>query len=163
MLASCWPIWSVASRTMSDMRLTGEPRQARDELVWSMFVAGVPYRAIGKRTDLSLGGVHKAVTRMLASRAPRRRLLLDEAVAVYQERLEALWASAWLRAVNGDPRSQELCRKLLDQMARSNGIYASGEPLVRDNQPDDDDDEDDELTAWRKRRELPGYVGSYTG
>ena len=54
------------------------------------------------------------------------------------------------KALRGDTRSLEVCRRLLDQMARANGMYGSAEPLVRDDVPvsDGDDDADVELTAW---------------
>ena len=53
------------------------------------------------------------------------------------------------------------CRRLLDQMARGRTDVRHAEPLVRDDVPvsDGEDDADVELTAWRRRREQPGYTG----
>ncbi|VBA47922.1 hypothetical protein [Mycobacterium attenuatum] len=148
------------------MRLDAAARQARDELALRLFLGGLPYREIGKHVDLSVGGVHKVVSRMLQRHAPRRELLLDEAVAIYLERLESLWAATYPRAVKGDVRAVEACRRLLDQLGRAQGLYgsAASAPLVRDDVPlpEDDGEPDDELEAWRKRREQPGYTG-YAG
>jgi hypothetical protein len=71
---------------------------------------------------------------MLRRHAPRREMLLDEAVGVYVERLASLWAAAYPKAINADTRSQVVCRRLLDQHARVQGLYgsAASEPLVRE-------------------------------
>ena len=91
-----------------------------------MFLAGVSYREIGKnpRVQLSCRGVELAVRRQMSGTAWRRNLLTDEAMAVHAERLESLFAAAYAKAVTGEVRAGEQCRRLLDQMARVHGLYA---------------------------------------
>ena len=61
-------------------RLSGEERATRDTLVLRMHLAGMPYRDIGKRVNLSVGGVHKVIRRELRQSADRRSDLADDAV-----------------------------------------------------------------------------------
>jgi hypothetical protein len=122
-----------------------------------MFLAGVSYREIGKnpRVQLSCRGVELAVRRQMSGTAQRRNLLTDEAMAVHTERLESLFASAYAKAVSGNVRAGEQCRRLLDQMARVYGLYAgAGErPALDDDDQDDHVGEDrlDDLQRYRLR------------
>ena len=78
--------------------------------------------------------------------------------------METLLAANMPKALKGDVRSTEQCRRMLDSMARVQGIVPSLTERVlpiRDDDDDDDDGEGNELEAWRKRREQPGYTGSY--
>lgn len=144
-------------------RLSGEERIARDTLVLRMHLAGVTYRDIGNRVNLSVGGVHKVIKRELRQSAYRRDDLADDAVEQYLARMEALLAANWPKAIRGDARSTEQCRRMLDSMARVQGIIPSLTERVLPIRDDDDGladgDGDDELEAWRKRREQPGYTG----
>ncbi|MGV0161357.1 hypothetical protein ACRU3B_18185 [Mycobacterium colombiense] len=148
------------------MRLSGDERVARDTLVLRMYLAGVTYRDIGRKVGLSVGGVHKVIKRQLRQSADRRDDLADDAVESYLARMEALLAANWGKALRGDTRSLDQCRRMLDSMARVQGIVPSLAERVlperiRDDDDRGDDDGDDELEAWRKRREQPGYTGSY--
>jgi hypothetical protein len=148
-------------------RLSGEERATRDLLVLRMHLAGMVYRDIGSRVGLSVGGVHKVIRRQLRQSAYRRDDLADDAVEQYLSRMEVLLAANWPKAIKGDARSTEQCRRMLDSMARVQGIVPSLAERVIPIRDDDDDGDDDgegnELEAWRKRREQPGYTGSYTG
>lgn len=123
-------------------RAKGDERARRDALVWQMFLAGVSYREIGKnpRVRLSCRGVELAVRRQMSGTAQRRNLLTDEAMAVHTERLESLFAAAYAKAVTGNVRAGEQCRRLLDQMARVHGLYAGA---CENPMPEDADDSDD--------------------
>ncbi|MDR3656935.1 MAG: hypothetical protein P4L48_15120 [Mycobacterium sp.] len=104
------------------MRAAGE-RARRDARVVRLFLAGLSYRDIGAvvglRSPTSVGNI---VARELAASAERRGLLTDEAFAVYQERSERLFRAHWGRALDGNHRSAELCRKLLGQHAQIYGL-----------------------------------------
>ena len=52
-------------------RLDGQAMRERDEQVAKLYRAGVPFRAIAARLDMSLGSVQKAVQRIQAGRSPR--------------------------------------------------------------------------------------------
>jgi hypothetical protein len=144
------------------MRLSGEERATRDVLVLRMHLAGVTYRDIASRVGLSIAGVHKVVKRQLRQSADRRDDLADDAVEAYLARMEVLLAANWGKAVRGDVRSTEQCRRMLDSMARVQGIVpwlAERVVPIRDDDDGDADGDDNELEAWRKRREKPGYTG----
>jgi hypothetical protein len=142
------------------MRLSGEERQARDTLVLRMFLAGVTYRDIGRKVGLSLGGVHKVVKRELRQSADRREDV-DGAVEAYLSRMEALLSASWRKALGGDVRATNECRRLLDSMGRAQGVFPGSvaERLADHLPPDDDDDEGvgpdglDELQRYRRLRE----------
>jgi hypothetical protein len=134
-----------------------DERARRDALVWQMFLADVAYREIGKnhRVQLSCRGVELAVRRQMSGTAQRRNLLTEEAMAVHTERLESLFAAAYAKAISGNLRAGEQCRRLLDQMARVHGLYSG---RGDDPAPEDADDRDDvgqdgldDLERFRRR------------
>jgi hypothetical protein len=127
-----------------------------------MFLAGVPYRDIGKNSmvQLSVGGVHKVIKRQMALSATRREFLADNAYDVHIERLESLFAANYQVAVNAKAnpserlKAGELCRRLLDQLGKVNevgGFAGSAPPPSPDLGDDEDDDPNDDLGAYRKR------------
>jgi hypothetical protein len=102
-----------------DRRLTREEREHRDHHVMRLFISGASYRQIGQAVGLrSVSGVHRIVQRELAASAARRTLLIDEALAVWQERQERLFQAYWGPALGGDYQAAEVCRRLLAQQAR---------------------------------------------
>lgn len=135
-------------------------RGERDQKVLQLFLAGATYRAIGAAVDLrSTQSVHRIVQRELSSAARRRALLTDEALAVYQERVEALFRAHWGPALRGDHRSAEICRRLLGQQASLYGlddlvVEKSSSPTLGENGSglDDDKDPPDELSRLRAAR-----------
>jgi hypothetical protein len=142
-------------------RVKADERARRDALVWQMFLAGVSYREIGKnpRVRLSCRGVELAVRRQMSGTAQRRNLLTNEAMAVHTERLESLFATAYAKAVSGNARAGEQCRRLLDQMARVHGLYAeAGEhPAFEDGDDasaDVGEDGLDDLERFRLRTQV---------
>lgn len=138
-------------------RATKEERETRDALVLRMFLAGIPYRDIGKNglVKLSAQGVHNVIKKQMKDSAKRRDFLSDNAFDVHVERLESIFAANYSKAVSGDPKAGELCRRILDQLARVHGIIGSGSgevpPPPRVEDTDDDEDSDDELGEYRKR------------
>lgn len=135
-------------------------RAERDQKILQLFLAGATYRQIGAAVGLrSTQSVHHVVQRELSSAARRRALLTDEALAVYQERVEALFRAHWGPALRGDHRSAEICRRLLGQQARLYGLddLVDGSlpnPTVGTSGIADDDDKDlpDELSRLRAKR-----------
>lgn len=130
-------------------RLSGEERAARDTLVVRLYLAGVVYRDIAKQTGLSLGGVHKVIKRQLRQSADRRDdLAEDAAIEAYLRRMETLLAATFPAALKGNARSAEQVRRILDSMARIQGLFPSLAERVlplRDRDGDDDDEEDEAL------------------
>lgn len=98
-------------------------RERRDAQVVGLFLGGASYRsiagAVGLRSPQSVGNI---VQRVLGCSSKRRELLTDEAFAVWQERSERLLRAHWGRALDGNHRSAELCRKLLGQQAQVYGL-----------------------------------------
>ena len=101
-------------------------RVERDQKVLRLWIAGGSYPRIAEAVGLSARQVERIVKAALAAGASRRALLTEEALAVHQERHERLFEAHWHRALNGDHRSAELCRRLLDQNAKLHGLYGEG-------------------------------------
>jgi hypothetical protein len=110
---------------------------------------------VGLRSPTSVGNI---VQREFGApdSAARRGLLTDEAFAVWQERSERLLRAHWGRALDGNYRSAELCRKLLGQQAQVYGLtqqvaLAAGAPTgVAEVEPVEPDI--DELARLRTAR-----------
>jgi hypothetical protein len=108
-------------------RLSRAERERRDEKVLRLFLTGLTYREIGAAVGLrSVSGVHRVVQRELAAGARRRGVLTEDAFDVWQERTEALFQVHWERALDGDYRSAELCRKLLAHRRGCTGLVLTG-------------------------------------
>ncbi len=105
------------------MAATAGERAKRDARVIKLFLAGASYRdicaVVGLRSPQSVGNI---VQRAFAGSSQRRELLTDEAFAAWQERSERLLCAHWSRALDGNYRSAELCRKLLGQQAQVYGL-----------------------------------------
>lgn len=138
--------------------MKAEQRAERDRQVLQLFVAGATYRQIAAAVGLrSPQSVDHIVKREMAAAAQRRALLNDEALAIYQERTEALFKAHWAPALKGDHRSAELCRRLLAQQARLYGLddmldSSLPPPTVSGGLDDDDDEVQDELARLRAQR-----------
>lgn len=132
-------------------------RQERDAEILRLFVAGATYRQIAAVTGVGLTSVDRIVKRELANSAQRRAMLTDEALALYQERQERLFQAHWPKALKGDYRSAEICRRMLDQQARLYGLYSDNSltaptptsPLGGD---DDGEEQQDDLARLRAAR-----------
>jgi len=90
----------------------------RDQRVLQLFIAGATYSQIAAAVEMESTQVHDVVCRELSSSGDRRSVLSNEAVAVYQERSEALFRAHWAPALRGDHKSAEICRKILEQQSR---------------------------------------------
>ena len=84
-----------------------------------------------------------------------RRDDIDVAVEAYLARMETLLAASWPKALKGEARSTEQCRRLLDSMGRVQGVFP-GVVVERLSErlplEDDDDDGVNELEERRRRR-----------
>lgn len=146
-------------------------RESRDARVLQLFVGGATYRHILAQLRLdqdkpegwalkSVSQIHKIVERELASSAQRRTLLTDEAYALHQERTERLFAAHWPKALQGDHRSAEICRRILAQQGRLYGLDGFGSsgglpaptptgPMLPDHPGEDQPDELEQLRRSR--------------
>lgn len=132
-------------------------REERDEQILRLFVAGATYRQIAAAVGVSLTSVDRIVKKELAASAQRRTILTDEALSMYQERLERLFQAHWGSALKGEHRSAEICRRLLDQQARLYGLYLDQNSLPSPTSTTtvgdaDHDEREDELATLRARR-----------
>jgi DNA-binding CsgD family transcriptional regulator len=100
-------------------------RAKRDAQVLQLFIAGVPYRQIGERHNITHTAVEKIVQREMAKAAKRRDYLADQALAMHVERSEALFRAHFGNALNGDVKAAEFCRRLLAQQTRLYGLDAA--------------------------------------
>jgi hypothetical protein len=112
-------------------RVSAEERAKRDSLVARLLLAGHSYREIGRnpRVRLSVRGVQLAVKRALKVDSDFK-LLSEYAREVNILRCESLLRIAFPRALAGDLRAWEACRRLLAQEAKLFGLY--------DGPPEDD-------------------------
>ena len=131
-------------------------REERDADILRLFVAGATYRQIARATQCGVATVDRAVKKQLAESATRRDLLSDQALAVHTERTERLFQAHWGPALKGDHRSAEICRRILAQQARLQGLEADLTPLpaptATAGPADDDEGPTDELARIRRAR-----------
>lgn len=137
-------------------------REARDQLVFQLFLGGHTYRAIARhaQVQLSVRGVELAIKRQLTLR--QRSLVNNDthADAVQIERFESLYRVAYGKAMNGDMRAQEQCRRLLIELGRLRGLDAAAALSFPPPPPVDEDDDDgigedglDDLQRYRLQYE----------
>lgn len=105
-------------------RLSADERFARDAFVLRLHLAGLSYRKIAchSRVRLSVHGVELALKRSLTRDRPGASTLSRQARHLYALRLESLLRSAWPKALAGDLKAAEHCRRLLEQEARLWGL-----------------------------------------
>lgn len=117
-------------------------REQRDARALELFVGGATYRQIAATIGVkSTRTAHTIVQRALVDSAQRRALLTDEALAIHQERQERLLLAHWKRALDGDHRSAEICRRILAQQSRLYGLDDMNAPLPAPTLQLDGDDE----------------------
>lgn len=134
---------------------TRQQRATRNAQILQMFLAGASYPAIANAVGLkSVGTVHDIVQAELAAAGARRGLLTDEAFAVWQERTERLFRAHFGRAVEGDHKSAEICRKILAQQASMYQLDHSLEGLTSNMGAVDQDDDTDPLNEQEPMDEL---------
>ncbi|MBL3753008.1 hypothetical protein [Mycobacteroides abscessus] len=126
-------------------RMSDEERKTRDLLVIRLFLAGTPYREIGRHPKINLG--HATIGQIVHRELQKggRSQLYEQASAIYIERLESLLRAVTPRALQGDPKAADLMLRILTHEARYFRIM--------DNAADWGDEDDlDELEAYRQRR-----------
>lgn len=134
--------------------MKAEERAQRDARVLQLWLAGASYQQIAEAIGVkSKGTIHHIIQRELADANERRKLLADEAYAMYQERLERLFQAHWGLALKGDHKSAMVCQRLLAQQARLYGLEADT-VLPSPTMPVDlaHDEAEDELAQLRARR-----------
>ena len=132
---------------------TKAERDSRDELIYRLHLAGVSYREIARRANLSKTVVHRIVKKQLDTAADIRLDLAGAAETEHLERLGSLLAVNMAKALNGDVRATEICRRLLGDIARVQGLNTSvAERLIPDRDDGDDADEDGELIDLQEMR-----------
>lgn len=139
-------------------RLSREEIDTRNFRIFTLFVAGNSEREIGRAVGLSGGRVNTIIREELKKAGRHRRLLTDEALAVYQSRLETLIRMVWPKVAAQDLKAIEVARRVLEQQAR---LYDLEEerigaiaPLAEQELADDDRAnpvETDELARYRAR------------
>ncbi|KZS61100.1 hypothetical protein [Mycobacterium pseudokansasii] len=141
-------------------RLGAKESEARDALVFSLYLAGMGYRQIAARPEvrLSLRGVQLAIDRARARREDQRSDI-GEVTSLLIERYEQLFQVAYRKAMQGELRANDQCRKLLVELGRLHGLEGvrSATPPPGEADVDADDglvpavafDPDDELAAFR--------------
>lgn len=145
--------------------MTAAERAARDQEILQLWIAGATYPRIAQVVGLTGRRVEQIVRAALAAGASRRALLTEEALAVHQERFDQLFGAHFDRALKGDHKSAELCRRMLDQNAKLNGLYADASPLPapttaplssEDGDGQESEEPVDELSKLRARRDTAG-------
>ncbi|MFD7247787.1 hypothetical protein ACFV6Y_38300 [Streptomyces massasporeus] len=139
-------------------------RAKRDAQVLQLWLAGHSYRAIGDSLGMSHTNVDKVVRREMAKAEKRRDALADEALGVFIERSEALFAAHFKHALKGDYRSSVICDRVMARQARLYGLMGDGgsgagrrpiEPDEPDGPLDEGEADSDEvvtkLDGWRRR------------
>jgi hypothetical protein len=138
-----------------------DKRQARDDDILRLFIAGATYRQIGRALNTSIATVSRVVVKKLAEGQTRRDLLSDQALSVHTERTERLFQAHWQKALAGDHRSAEICRRILAQQERTReaawGAAALPAPTQTLTEGDDDvagfnDEPQDDLSKLRAAR-----------
>lgn len=144
---------------MGQSKAQREAAEKRDDEILRLFIAGATYRQIARALNIGVATVSRTVTKQLAAGAKRRELLSDEALAVHTERTERLFQAHWVKALNGDHRSAEICRRILAQQARINSLDVDTSlpaPTSSAGLTDERDTEDegpaDELSKLRSQR-----------
>lgn len=106
-------------------RVSAAERAARDVLVLRLWLGGSSFREIGRhpKVDLSCRGVELAIRRALTQDA-RVSVLSEHASALHVLRLQTLLRAFWPKALAGDLKAAEHCRRVLEQEARFYGLRA---------------------------------------
>lgn len=96
----------------------------RDRLVGRLFMSGWSYREIARhpKVQLSCRGVELSVRRTMGDDRDHVDLLTSRARDITLMRMESLLRAAMPKALDGDMRAWEACRRLLEAEARLLGV-----------------------------------------
>lgn len=86
----------------------------------TMRLAGLTYRQIGQKLDVSPDTVRKDLDRVKVDYPEQS---IRELTALHHDRLEAMFTTHFLKACKGDPRALNGALKILDQQAKLWGLY----------------------------------------
>jgi hypothetical protein len=145
-------------------RVSAEDQERRDALIFQLYLAGVPYRQIAARSEvrLSVRGVQLAIDRQRARREDQRSDM-GETTSLLIERYEQLFQVSYRKAMQGELRANDQCRKLLVEIGRLHGLEGVRTPTSPPGDGDDyggdydvpanvpvfDPDPDDQLARFR--------------
>jgi hypothetical protein len=158
---------TTATKRQPKKRLSGPARERRDKLILTLFLAGVPKYRIAQHPQVKLSWqqVNNIVNTELEQAQLDHVVYHENAMTIYLARLESLYNAAWEHVQDGDPKSIEVCRRLLDQQQKLFGLAAdergtSSLPPISDAELDSDGEPMDELARYRAQRGLPKAQGS---
>ena len=92
--------------------------EKRDYRILTLFLAGNSEAEIARAMGLTGARINQIVKKELKNAGRHRRLLTDEALAVYQSRLETLIKVVWPKVAQQDLKAVEIARRLLEQQSR---------------------------------------------
>lgn len=134
---------------------TKEDREKRNHKIMAMFIAGNSERAIGAAVGITGQRVHQIIKAEMKNAARHRELLTDEALGVYQERIESLLQAVWPLVQVGEVKAIAEARQLLQQQARLYGLEGTlgmpSMPAMPGMNVDDEPEQLDELAEYRLR------------
>ncbi len=103
-------------------------RRQQARTAFALRMAGRRWREIAATVGYHSPQAAHAAVKRLEARADRRAVagLRD----LQRARLERLLRGSWLAATQGDARAALTCIRILDQLARLDGLYATTRPAV---------------------------------
>lgn len=139
-------------------RTTPAQREARNQMILNLFLAGYPQRVIAARPQVKMA--ERSVNRIIRAeleRATKDHILRNEnAMIIYLARLEQLVRAAFEHVNDGDLKAIEVTRRLLREQA---DVYGLAEVDARSPLPPMSDTElaktepADELARYRAQRD----------
>jgi hypothetical protein len=137
---------------------TAAQREARNQVILNLFLAGYPQRAIAARPQVKLAErTVNGIIRRELDRATKDHVLRNEnAMIIYLARLEQLVRAAFEHVNDGDLKAIEVTRRLLREQADVYGLAdadaRSPLPPMGDNELDQAEPAD-ELARYRAQRD----------
>jgi predicted DNA-binding protein YlxM (UPF0122 family) len=88
----------------------------------SLYIAGVSAEQIAKQEGCSVSSVYVRLRKALAELNKERNEMAEFLRGVQEQRLDLLFRAAFVKALKGDPRSIEVCLKVLERQAKLRGL-----------------------------------------
>lgn len=100
--------------------LSDAERWRRSEKVWAMRLAGLTYRQIGTKLNISEDTVKRDIDRIKIDYPTQN---VRELIAEQNAKLVEMMKPQFFKAINGDRRAVEVMLKMMDQQAKLFGLY----------------------------------------